>query len=420
MSAILTKEQNKSRGVLSFLFLVWPFFSFILAIRNFRVKSYRIFIVLFFAFYGFTLSLSHEGSDGYRHAQDFRAATAMTWEDYTQSITEAITRTSRQQLDIYTATVDFFFSRFTDSAQIVFFFHGLLFAFLAIKIYGWIYDEQLSGINNNNALLYFVLILFINTINKLPFIRFPIASWIYIAGLYQYLKTEKRKYLLWCALSIPVHFSFVFAVGISIIFTVFKRNYILYSILLLTSYLVPNLLHNYLLAIDPTLLGEGLDKKIQGYGNQDYISSRSGELETSNWYRRFRVDILKWSLYISFLGVKISMFRQMDIFQKNILSFLILFLAFVNFGYEFDSLGRRFVYIWMFFAAIFFFRYYQKFFAGTKRLSWVPILAVPGILFAIVMEFRQGFEAMSFFWVIGNFFTASFIEIDQSVWDVLN
>jgi hypothetical protein len=50
------------------IFMVYPFGAFIYAIKNFGVKRYHIFILLFFMFYGFTfLPMPH--SDGYRYKE---------------------------------------------------------------------------------------------------------------------------------------------------------------------------------------------------------------------------------------------------------------------------------------------------------------------------------------------------------------
>jgi hypothetical protein len=421
MSTQIAENNNESRSRtwLGILFFFWPFVSFVVAARSFNVKSHRIFVVLFFAFYGYTMALTNTGSDGYRHSQDFIAAGTKTPEDYVKDISSIITGTSKGDVDLYITTVDFIMSRFTSSPQLVFLFHGFLFAFLAVRVYSWLYDETGAPVRGN-ALVYFVLILTLNSIHKLPLVRFPIAQWMFVFGMYQYLKTEKWKHLAWCFGAVLVHFSFIFGLVTAMVFVVFKRNNLLYAGLVVLSYIFPDLLHNYLIALDPTLVGEGIGGRIEGYSDQEYIDTRTEGSENTNWYKRIRNDVLKYAVYGSFLGIDRNILGKMDRFQKNLFSYLILLLAFVNFGSTFDSLGYRFNFVWLLFASMFLFRYYQINYPGSRKLNMIPRLVIPAVMFTFIMELRQAMESMSLFWIIGNPITATLIPIEQSIISVVN
>jgi hypothetical protein len=73
--------------------------------------------------------------------------------------------------------------------------------------------------------------------------------------------------------------------------------------------------------------------------------------------------------------------------ERNLFSFLLLFLSFVNFGIAIPSFGGRFQLVFFLFATLYVFLYFLKIPGNkVKMLSWFGLF--PMLLYTIV-EFRQ-------------------------------
>jgi hypothetical protein len=406
------KVDEKFGKELTILFFFWPLLSFIIAMRNFGNKNARKIVIAFFSFFGFTMNFARESMDGFFHAQKFAEATRLSNDAFSKLIVNFILRQGNsQELDIYTTVVNFVMSRFTDSFHYVFLLHAFVFSYFSVKTFGIIYDE-FEGKISKNAMVFFVLIFFLLPVNIVHGIRFPIGSWMFIYGAYQLIRTGSKKHLLFCLLACFVHFSFILPLILTIAYSFLGNKNYIYISLLLASILFPSLFYSYLGSLDKADVGEGVEDKISGYSREDYIKMRNTNLENRNWYAKFRIPILQYAFYSVLLlitVVKKNYYKQ-DQVQQNLFSFLILFLAFVNFGFAFDSLGRRFLLVWFVFAAIFIFRFFQL--NDFKYYSFYTKIFIFPILLWIFVQLRVALDVMTYMFLIGNPVTAAFIEMD--------
>lgn len=405
-----TVRQSKLAGELRLLFLFWPFLSFIIALRNFGDRQARKVVIAFFAFFGFTLNLTRESMDGFKHAKQFAEFNKMDYDAFSTVVYNYFTKLGGSDtLDIYTLVVNFLISRFTDSYHFVFLFHALLYAVFSVKLFGFLYDEFEEGLNKNSR-LFFVLLFFLLPINNVHGVRFPIATVLYVYGTYQYLRTEDRKHLIWCGGAVLVHFSFVLAFALNAAFSLLGNRNKIYLAILGLSYVAPGLFASYLTSFQ-TGIGEGVEEKIAGYTRDEYIKARNAAIEGRNWYAKYRIPLLQYTLYAVIFVINFVQKRRFehDRLQENLLSFMILLLAFVNFGMSIDSLGNRFLIIWFVFAAIFLFRFFQLNYSPTFD-KFTIVLAFPVVLWMVVQT-RVAFYITSYMWFIGNPITAYFIEM---------
>ncbi len=405
------KERKRKKGLLA-VFFVWPLLSAIMAFRDFGNRTSRKTIIAFFSFFGFTMGFAREGMDGYTHARKFEAFIKMDAGQFKLIIMNFILRRNNaEELDIYTTIINFLVSRFTHSYHWVFLLHALIFSVFSVKFFGFVYDE-FAGKMNKNSRIFFILAFFIMPVTIVHGIRFPVAAWIYVFGVYRYLSTEKKTYIWYCALACFVHFSFALALGLILIYVALgNRNYI-YLGLIALSLLAPNLMYTYLSSFDTSNIGDNLQDKLEAYSNKDYIVNRNESLESRNWYARLRIPIMQYTMIavVLFIGFFRKHYYNQDKIQQNLFSFMLLLLAFVNFGFAFDSLGRRFLLIWILLAAIYLYRFYQQNnFAYFK--SYTVILAFPTLLW-IFVQTRVALDVVTPMWFIGNPVTSLFIEMD--------
>lgn len=409
----IAQQTNYRKQIVSpyLLFLLWPFLSFFYAVKYFRYTQSRIIVILFFCFFGLTISLKSEGIDGYRQAQRFIRSSELNFAGFVDKIIRTLSQQSENDLDIYTDTVNFLFSIITDNPQFVFAFHALIFGIFSISVFAALQDE-FGGSMDKRALIFFVLILFINPINNIHAIRFPIASWVFIFGAYRFLRFERRVDLVWCLLAALIHFSFLAAFAVVVIYSFLGNRLYLYLGILLVSYIAPSVLNQYLIGFDSVPISEGIRSKITDYSREEYVTARNSAIESRNWYVRLRIPILHYTFIAGFFYTLFLAKRGVvrDKIQENLICFSILFLAFVNFGFEFDSLGRRFLLVWIVFASIYMYRYYQL--NREIFMIKVPLLFIFPVGLWIIVQVRIFFETMNVMWIFGNLFLVISEDID--------
>ncbi|MFY7666050.1 EpsG family protein [Flavobacterium sp.] len=405
-------NQERSNKGLKLIFLIWPFLAGCIAVRNFGLKSSRKILLFVFTYFGYTINFARESMDGFAHKEKFELFAKLDSSSFFALIQAILLRKSNSgELDLYSVVVNFLVSRFTDSYQVMFMVHSFVFSYFMLKVIEVIFDD-VEGIKSFNVKVFFILLWFLIPINNVQAIRFPIASWIYIYGVIMYLKSENKRFLFFCFLSCLVHFSFALATVVVLAYSFLGNRNLLYLSFLALSFILPNLFYSFLSNFDSSQLGEGVEDKIQGYSREDYIKMRNQNLENRNWYSRLRIPFLQYGFYIAlFYNAYLKRFSlKSDKFQDNLVSFMILFLAFIQFGFAFDSLGRRFLIIWFVLASIYFIRSYSLNASSELKLP-TAILFFPVALWSIV-QLRISLDVTTWMFYIGNPVVATFIKLE--------
>ena len=213
------RSQNTSN--LSVLYgwlilLVWPFGMLLLAMRNFKNKNYRFFILLFFAFYGFTFIIDNESRDAFRHKEKFDEIATKPISELSVILTDFVNLRG-EELDVYAPLANFIVSRFTNNAAYVFALHALLFGFFYLKSVSFLYDE-FKGRINKNAMLFLFLFIAMYSIHLINGVRYYTAMWIWIYGALQLLSKKKLKYIGYCLLASLFHFGITPATMVLLLF----------------------------------------------------------------------------------------------------------------------------------------------------------------------------------------------------------
>ena len=412
MQAQTNTYKNKYGKSLFLIFLIWPFLSFVMALQDFGNKYARAILIAFFGFFGYTLSLSREGLDGYKHARIFEEFKFMQFPEFWETIKGFFLRTGSNETDLYLFVTNFLISRFTSSVHVVFMFHSLVYGFFLVAIAGVLFNE-FAGRLNKNSWIFFVLLFFVLPISNIHGIRFPLAMVIYVYYAYKFIATKNNKYLLLCTLTPLVHFSFAIAVLVLYVYRLLGNSNYIYLGLLALSFVAPGLMVGYLGSFASDNVSGNVARKISGYTNEDYIKARNGAIEGRNWYAQYRIPILQYAFYIvlAMIGYWGKKRYEFDKVQKNLLSFNLLFLAFVNFGFAMDSLGRRFLLLWFSFACIYMYRFFQlNKFANYSR--YTLIMAFPIVLW-VVVQLRVAFDITTYMWFMGNPISAYFVKMES-------
>ena len=88
-SRILSLDETNSKHYL-YLFIVWPFLAFLVAIANYGKKEARMVVYFFLIYYGLTFVNTSEGVDAYRYILMLQDNTRLPFTDFFKVVVDGI------------------------------------------------------------------------------------------------------------------------------------------------------------------------------------------------------------------------------------------------------------------------------------------------------------------------------------------
>jgi len=366
------------------LFILWPFLAFISAIVNYRDKNSKRVVYIFLVYYGLTFVLGNIGVDAERYAEELKQTAALPFSDFFEIVGGIYTDTT---VDIVQPLVTFIVSRVTNE-------YSILFAVWA-AIYGFFYLKSINLLHNSyrenpgwNALIFMTFFIFIMPITSMGGIRMPLATWIFFYGAYHVILNRDPRYLLLALSASLVHWSFLSANAILVIyFFAGNRNFIYITIVLL-SFILPGLLSPVFQKLAFSL-GGPLQDRYEDYSSEGFITGMQESYEAAPWFISIGSNLCFYFFILAIIVIQLTG-RKLVIekAEKNLFSFLMLFLAFVNFGKVIPTFGNRFQDTFYLFATLYVFLYFMK--KPGHKISFLTLIGLfPMFVFAAVM-FRVG------------------------------
>ena len=396
----------------SFLFIFWPFLAFLNSLRNFRLVSAKYFIVLFLGLYGYTF-IFVKGHDSIHYVQEFFRFSDLTFGEFLLE-NNSYNSEDSSSLDFVIPFISYILSKITNNYHILFAIFALLYGtiyILSINIFYKIYSKS----KNTNILFllsFFILILPIFEING---IRFWFATWIFFYGSYFVVKNKDYRYLILTLSSCFVHFAFTSPNILLIIFLLTGATVELYYPVLVLSFLIPDIVFNYLDTI-LSFFSLSISKKASLYTNLNNIESLNFELNKTRFFLRYISDLIYWycigSVFVFFLSRKHFI---MDVYEKRIYSFLILLLSFVNFLSVIAS-GSRFRVLFYLFTFAFLIMVNAK--IRSKKFEFINYFGVLIFVIDLVYTFRLSAEDLNLIIFLPFALLASYYNLESPAFNI--
>jgi hypothetical protein len=213
-----------------------------------------------------------------------------------------------------------------------------------------------------------------------------------------------------------VHWSFISANVIMVsYFLAGNRNYI-YLPLALVSFFLPQLMTPYFNMI-AFRLGGALQNRYEMYSATDYGMAVRESAAGAAWFLKIGSDLV---LYYLLLAIIIIQYRVRSLektqYERNLFSFLLLFLAFVNFGMVIPSFGGRFLTVFFMFSTLYVFLYFIK--QTSDKISLLTFIGLFPMALYTAIGFRQGSDSLNA-WIFVPGFGLPFVVPGLSIADVL-
>ncbi len=371
------------------LFIIWPFLSFMLALVNFSKKEARNVVYIFIIYFGLTFVNNNTAVDSYRYALSLKATAMLPFSDFFKIIGGLYSDTS---VDIVEPLISFLVSRISSDHGIYFAVWAAFFGFFYLKSIGILYDR--CKMNHGwNTIIFMIFFAMIIPVTMISGVRMWTAAWIFFYGAYRAVTEKEFKFLFIALSSSLVHWSFITANLILFIYFFAGNRNIIYIPVALASFIVPRLASPFFATLALKAGGE-LQHRYSSYSSEAYINVLQESAAQSSWFIRIANDLV---FYYLLIAVVVIQFKHITIItnkkEENLFSFLILFLAFVNFGMPIPSFGERFMLVFFLFATAYLLLYFAR--LPGNNLYLITILGIFPMLLYSLINFRIGSEHIS-------------------------
>jgi hypothetical protein len=371
------------------LFLFWPLLAFITALASYSKKESRTVVYLFLIYFGLTFVVGSAGNDAERYALMLRNNAQMPFSAFFSIVGGLYSDTT---VDVVEPLISFIVSRFTSYAGILFAVYAAIFSFFYLKSVDLLFPkyQDNKGWNSSVFFIFFILVLPITAINGF---RMWTAAWIFFYGAYHVVLNRDIKFLAVALSASLVHFSFISANIILIIYFFAGNRNMIYIPITLLSFVLPRILAPVFQMIS-IRFGGGLQARYETYSNEGYVISQQEMYKQAAWFLNLSNELIFYYLIFAIIIVKIRYGNLMrGKVESNLFSFLLLLLAFVNFGKAIPSLGERFLIVFLLFATLYMFLFSIK--LSIKGLNLITIIGLFPMLLHIAVAFRQGAECIN-------------------------
>lgn len=383
------KSDHNNSALLLIIFIIWPFLGFLFAIYDFKRRFSRFLILLFFLIFGFLIYLNPQ-QDSQRRADYLKAAYLEPFDKFFDSFDKLY----EESLDFIEPLLIYTVSRFTDFYGTLFAIYALIFGSLMLYYLKIMY-LHFYNFKNINALIFLILLVFVNSIGEINGFRMWTAAWIFAVGMILFFHFQKDKYLLFACSAIFLHFSYIPLVILVFVYKFFGNRAFIYGSLAIFSFFVAELNIDQVQQY-AAFFGKASETKISAYTGDKYIESVNNKKEVAAWFLIFNERGMHYFTSISMLMVylkKRAYFRVKLV--DNFYSFTLLLLTFANISSLLPS-GARFYRVYNIFAfstLLLYYVYEEK----DKKISNINLFALPVIVLFVFFNIRLFSEPASIY-----------------------
>jgi hypothetical protein len=409
------------------LFLFSPIGAALASFRNIRSLWSRNVFWAFVVFYGATFAVAAEDSKSKDTQSDIHRYREQVEDLYILELDYNEIKklyAENEDVDVLRLTIAIFVSRFTKSQQTLTFIYALIYGFFLSRNLWFVFGQLRGKLKPSVKFLLGVLFLIIPMwfINGF---RFWTAAHIFIYGSFIYLLNKRTIGIIIAALSILVHFSFIFPTLTLLLFPFIRSRLPLIFILYLTSLLFSQINLQGFNSFLEQNTSERLQNRTKSYRDEGRVEAyRKGELDqaakTANWYVQLYLTGFFWTMRIMMVFMYLRMRRYIgwDPRLYRLFAFSLLFFSLSNFLSSIPS-GQRWLYVASFYAMTCLLILRQNNVLAAKKMNWILVGTFPFVLLFFVVSSRIGFYSLSVNTFVGNPFTAFFTDYNISLNDLL-
>ncbi len=396
------------------MFLIWPFLTFFAAIINYRDRQARGFVFLFLLYYGFSFIVVH-GQDSSRYVETFLFYSQLPFSELLNVLNGYYTYSGERAFDILEPLITFIVSRFTTVSNFLFGVYAALFSFFYLKSINLLYDHYKQN-PNFNALVFLIFFTLIIPVTSIYNPRMWTAAWIFFYGSYHILRFGKLSYFLITLSACLMHWS-LFSLNILLfLYYLFGNRNKIYVPVVLVSFIIPEILNSFINQF-ASFFGGSIESRFSSYTGEAYTEVFQQQAQQASWFMALNYDFVYYFLIITIIVIQVlSRDIQKTKLERNSFSFILLFIALVNFGRPLPAFGWRMQIIFMLFASMYIILLALK--LKENNLKVITLVGMFPMLLYSVINLRIGLETVNA-WIFAPGIGLSFLGTPTSLAEIL-
>lgn len=346
MGFLEAKNKYSAVGSNIMFFLIWPFGTLLYSLYYYDKKESRVVFALFAGLFGYSLIASSAELDLYRVLKQLEEYSQYKFVDIGIVIKNLYSNSADASIDLYRPIMNFTVSRFTSNGNILLLFYGL--------VYGFLYSQTTKFFKKSfNTPFYIHFGLFITFssvfgLHSLAGVRFGTAFYLYTLGMLSYFENKKQVGILILAASVLVHYGYIPAVLMFLVFVLVENNRVLIKGFFLVSIVLSMFLSlsisDYISSIANLFGTKAVEMSdIYSTNNDFYVETINSNSNNLAWYIKYNIIIPRYFM-LAFMSVFI--FFKDDFFSPRsirIFYFLLTFIAFNNIIIDVPDFGIRYL-----------------------------------------------------------------------------
>jgi len=351
------------------ILLIWPFGAFLFSLTDITSKSSRVIFFIFCLLFGLSFIPKNQTADSYSYYLEFIQNGNLTLNNLKNIYLDYFSFDGSQR-DLYSITMVFIVTRFSDNYHLLFFAYSLIFTYFYISAFGFMLKDNYFRQTIVCLLLAF-LFTFSNPVFNINGVRFWTAAWIAVYGIFKIVVDKNYKYYLLFAIIPLIHISFfslVFVlVAVLLLIRYEKMWIIIFFISFFSGMFVQELLINYL-----DVFPKMFQYTINEYASNIALMEKTKISEKLPLYAII-LNRLPFYYLNLLVGILIIYRKKLDLSDsgKNVFIMTLILFSFVNFIYYIPSLGDRYLALTIPFLTILWLRI-----CNDKKIKWL-VYAIP-------------------------------------------
>lgn len=293
------------------LFLIAPVVIFGVAIKNFKHKHFRKFIVLFGGLYGLFF-VPIPNSDATRFQSYYTNLQGYNFNMFWHDITN-IASAKNLFPDVYVYTLFYIGHLFSNNPQFFHLITALVYFFIFVKLISYLYDNNSNILNKNQHIFFLGIAFMFGFSGGINGVRWPLGSIVFLLGAVMLLTQNNIKYLFLAWLSVLIHFSLypaVIALAAFYLIPFLRKPNVLIGFVLFA--LISGTFFSNLIFANAEAFGSIAESKLTDYTGKGYVEKRANNVAGWNFY----VAIYRFGNYFFALAA----LAIMGLKQKNLVT----------------------------------------------------------------------------------------------------
>ena len=358
-------------------FLFSPIIALLFALWKRNEYGAKLVIFLFSGLFGYLMNTTDYRMDLYRYLNLLQET---PYNDISSVFANLYSSGSNSTSDLYVSLLQTIIGSFTNNGHILMLAFGLVFGIFYVKMI-----KLLPKFSDKTLLSFGIFFLFINVfgIQGLAGVRFYTAFYVFAFGAISYINTSKKIYLLTFPAACLIHFSYIFAVLLFVLYYVLRNKpYIIYMIVGL-SFVITFTSISKLISQYGFYLGSSIEARANAYSleNTDYVDFVNNIQSQTVWYVALRGKIAYYAAVISLM--LIGIYHKRIKINRRVFQYVLLVLIFLscrNIVIDIPDFGNRYNAI---FVALFYLTLYHIFFQNKDSML-VRIIAYINVIGGVV------------------------------------